>query len=524
MEKAHTQCGHTLSQKHANLWNKREMKKSERPQLRNARNPRRNACGQAAAAPPTHRDLGDPRGASRRPAEGGRKGKGVSRTLSGQRPRPARAARVHLKAKAGSSTSGWGTATAASGQPRPVRALGENSPHSSQSREKTKRYSGLIGVCSPSNSLAPPRPGGSAPPSARPAGGRAAARQRSPEERSGGRARHGRRSASLPARYQSVTHGQPRCSLLTPGRTRRPWPLERSVFNGARRRRKASDAGRLRAGGHRHSPPAVGGSPRGTPRRRPLGPPRSGQVAPQPCAGPAPTISAGRSGRRGTPRTGSQTSRRDRRQPPPLSSPVPSRLALWGGIVVNFAPLSPPAALAAGAERGLPAPSSGEGVPGPRPGPAGEEPGGGGAPSGERGPSSRARAAAAVSRPSPPRPRPFGYLEARGGLVRLHTPHPPPTDTYDPQIEGKTTQLLLCSGCGKRCRKGVARAIAWRRNPAPGPGTVSSRPLDSRVCFPSRARPVGVRRRLARLPPRRGRAEAAEGRGRAGAVLNVWWR
>ncbi|KAM6060077.1 uncharacterized protein LJ206_014499 [Theristicus caerulescens] len=33
------------------------MKKSECPQLRNARNPRRNACGQAAAAPPTHGGL-----------------------------------------------------------------------------------------------------------------------------------------------------------------------------------------------------------------------------------------------------------------------------------------------------------------------------------------------------------------------------------------------------------------------------------------------------------------------------------
>lgn len=60
-EEEHTQCGHTLSQKYANSWNKREMK-SERPQLRNARNPWRNACGQAAA-PPTHRGLGDPRGA-----------------------------------------------------------------------------------------------------------------------------------------------------------------------------------------------------------------------------------------------------------------------------------------------------------------------------------------------------------------------------------------------------------------------------------------------------------------------------
>ncbi|XP_074956399.1 uncharacterized protein LOC142060278 isoform X2 [Phalacrocorax aristotelis] len=276
--------------------------------------------------------------------------------LSAPRPRPEG---VHLNRKAAA-----GTAATAPGQPPPVHALGEKSPLLLQPREKTKQYSALTGVCLPSNSLSPPRPGGSAPLSAaqraRRGGGRAAAGQGSPRERSGGvgLSRRGRHFASLPASSQLVVQ-RACCSLRTPGRTRRPWPSGTSMFNGSRWKRKASDPGHLSAGSHRGSrgvllPAAAHAAP-------------GGDV---PCAHRAPVSSRhsplpARPGHLGsekwaarclpsTSRAPVATSRRRRRSPHPSRAASPSEVDPR-----QLRAADPPAALAAGAEGGLPAPSSG---------------------------------------------------------------------------------------------------------------------------------------------------------------------
>lgn len=101
---------------------------------------------------------------------------------------------------------------------------------------------------------------------------------------------------------------------------------------------------------------AAGGSPCGTTQRRSLCPPRSGQVAPQPRARPA--ISAGRRERRGAPSrlpdlpSQPATAALLTRPEPSEGDPRQLRAALAA---------APPAELAAGAERRLPAPSSGGG-------------------------------------------------------------------------------------------------------------------------------------------------------------------
>lgn len=232
-----------------------------------------------------------------------------------------------------------------------------------------------------------------------------------------------------------------------------------------------------------------------------LCPQRSGRVAPQPCNRPAPATSAGRSGRRGAPpRLPDLPS-----QPATAGPPHPSRAASPSeGDPRQLLAAVPPAALAATAEGGLPAPSSGgggAGAAGAAPGPC-------------RG-GARREALPQVSEGLPcaraafSRPRP---LESRGTgeAGRAGSPQAgAPPDRYLSAANGgekHPTPPLFRLRQAVPGRTGVARTILRRRNPAPGPGTVSSRPLDSRVCFPSRARPVGVRRRLARLPPRRGKS------------------
>ncbi|XP_062483631.1 proline-rich protein 36-like [Pezoporus occidentalis] len=308
------------------------MKKSECPQLRNARNPRRNAYGLAAAAPPTHLGLGGPRGAPRRPSS--------PWLLTSAPPSPASARSP--RAKADSSTSSRGTATTAQAG---TRTWGKEPPLFTAGTENSETVRSHRSVFSEL-----PRPS-------------AAHSPRSPQRR------HSRRSPAQPRgtlggkacpypvlhrpprALPAVVEGEPCCSPLAPERKRHPWPLGKSVFNGARWRREATPSARGATS------TAAGGNPT---RRRPLCLPRSAQVAPQPSAArPRPSLQREDCDAvhpHTAPRASVATSHH---------SPHPSRAASpCEGVSSQLrAPLAvaPPGALAAGAENGLPAPSSGGG-------------------------------------------------------------------------------------------------------------------------------------------------------------------
>lgn len=244
-------------------------------------------CLGAGGAPdtPRSRRLG---GAPRWPAQGSR-----PRGAPGpQRPRPAATVRAHLKPK-----PRCGAAAAA------TRTRGKEPPLFTAARENLRNIQVLPEPVFPATPSPLRGPLAALPSSpvqrARPRGGTAAARQHSPEERSGeGLPRHGRRSASPPAPHQLAMQGQPRCSLLTPGRTQRPWPLERSVF----KRSEMEEESRRPRAPQRGEPPPQPRQPlqhhRATSPGAHRAPVRS---RPQPCARPAPAISAGRSKRRRAP-------------------------------------------------------------------------------------------------------------------------------------------------------------------------------------------------------------------------------
>lgn len=257
-------------------------------------------------------------------------------------PRGLRAPPAHLEPKAGSSTSSCGTA--APGQRRPARSGKKTLAPDSRKRRTP-------GVSSPGSSLS------ARPLSCPPRGGPAPLAGAAPRNAQGKRC-----PASAPPAPRASSAGpagEPPCSPLTPGRARRPRPLERRVFNGVE---DASAPGATAT--------AAGHGACGTARRRLPCPPRSDPVAPQSCARPAPAIAAGKSGRRA-------------RLVPPSAPRPPAAVLLTRpepplsrrGIPASSAPLSPPAALAAGAERALPAPSSGGGGPG-RAGPGRSQAGG----------------------------------------------------------------------------------------------------------------------------------------------------
>ena len=309
------------------------MKKSECPQLRNARNPRRNACGQAAAAPPTHRDLGDPREAPRRPAQGSRPAPGprhaAQRTAAPPVPDSAsppetKGRQQHLQLRHCNHRSGAAVAG--------TRTRGKEPPLFTAARgnyEIFRSYRSLF-----SRQLPLPS---------------AARWQRSPLRRLARppRGRHSRRS---PAQPRGALGGKacPGTAGALPASLRvTSWSCRESCVVLSSRPGGLGVLGlwkgaclteRDGAG----NPATQGASARGAtstaaasrPGRRPL----RQQTATFPCAHRAPVRSRHspvparprpcRQGDAGdaVPAVGSQTSRRNR--PPPLSSPVPSRLAL----------------------------------------------------------------------------------------------------------------------------------------------------------------------------------------------------
>lgn len=253
---------------------------------------RRPAGGSSPAGPPGAPALGAPQPASAQ-----------SPGAEGRQQHLQRRYRNHRSGAAAAGTRTWGK------EPPLFPAARENSGIVRSQRRLSSR-----------NSLTPPPP----VPHARPGGGTAAARQLGPKKRSGqgGKARPDTALRRPPLALPAVVQGQPCCSPVAPERTRRPWPLGKSVFNGARWRREASDPGRLSAGSHLYSrgrQPHTATSPVAAALR-------SGRATAQ-CR-PAPAISAERSERRGAPPPGAQSFRRNQPPPPPLSSPVPSRLTL----------------------------------------------------------------------------------------------------------------------------------------------------------------------------------------------------
>lgn len=142
-------------------------------------------------------------------------------------PRGLRAAPAHLEPKAGSGTSSCGTAA----------PLGGKTPDPDSRREHQ-------GLQSYRSLLSRQIPLGSAAELARPG----AAPLRWPEEPRG--APGGRAAPARPALRQLPARAEPPCSRLTPGRARRPRPVEKRVFNGAEVNRHP---GRLGAGSHSHS-------------------------------------------------------------------------------------------------------------------------------------------------------------------------------------------------------------------------------------------------------------------------------
>lgn len=224
---------------------------------------------------------------------------------------------------------------------------------------ETKRFSGFTGVWFSGNSLSPPRPAAELP--WPPFGTLAPGPAQPPLARRSARG-EGLSGRDPPASHQLAVRGEPYCSLITPGRTRRPWPLERSVFNGARWTRKASDPARgatsiaaasrgvrqpLRHRTARSPQPTALRSGRAT-ALRPPGHLGGEKRAPRcPASAPRPPVPTGR-----------------RRSPHPSQAASPSE-ADPGQLRASPA-AAPPAVPAAGAERGLPAPPA-----------AGEEPGGG---------------------------------------------------------------------------------------------------------------------------------------------------
>lgn len=194
----------------------------------------------------------------------------------------------------------------------------------------------------------------------------------------------GRPGASPPA----ARHGRVETRAVPP--SRRPWSSESAVLNGGKRG-DASDPRGAPSAAWRHRSPVPTAL-------------RSGHAALRPP--PVPARRFGQS-RAVSPRFPTPPS-------PPLSSPLPSPTTR------NRCRHRPrPVPLAAGAERGLPAPPAGEGVPGP-PCRAGEEPAGALPQVSEGLP----RARAALSRPLPE------GSAARGGLTRC---------------SHACTPLLLCS-------------------------------------------------------------------------------
>lgn len=225
-EKEHTQRGHTLSQKYANSWNKREMMKSRMPSAQECQeSPEECVRPSGRGAPDAPRSWrparGSPPARPGLPARGGRPA--PSAPLSGQRPRPGQAVRVHLKRKAGS-----GTATPLWGSRGRYTQSGKTAP-TLYSRERKLRNTQVLSESvfpvTPSPLRGPVAALPSPPFFSTPAPGAAQPLLASaaPESARGeGLPRHDRRSASLPARYQLVVQGEPCCSLLAPGRTQRP--------------------------------------------------------------------------------------------------------------------------------------------------------------------------------------------------------------------------------------------------------------------------------------------------------------
>lgn len=412
--------------KYANSRNKREIKKSRVPSAQECQESREE-CVRAGG-------LGAPRGLRAPPA--------------------------HLEAKAGSGTSSRGTA--APGQPRlggktlarDNRRANEEGHRSLFSRQLPLRSTAELARpgAAPLRSPAQPRgaPGGSAAPA------RPALRQ-------------------LPARHPPAVRGEPPSSRLTPGRARRPRPLERRVFNGAE---GASAPGAPAT--------AAGSSACGTARQRLPCPPASGATVLCP---PGP-------GHRGSEKRATRCPPQLPVRPLPFSSPVPSRLRPAGG-----SPPTPRRSLRRPASRARRRRSARTARPLQR----------GRGRRGRAGPGrSQAGGVPQVSPGLPAASPPARGLCSPCGSARRA--RGPPTDTYSRELRGGRPAPpqpgLRRTAPG---RNGVAPTALWRRNPAPGPGTVGWRPPDSRVCFPW---PCGGGWRAARPA---GRAEAAQGPGRAGA-------
>lgn len=406
--------------KYANSRNKREIKKSRVPSAQECQESREE-CVRAGG-------LGAPRGLRAPPA--------------------------HLEAKAGSGTSSRGTA--APGQPRlggktlarDNRRANEEGHRSLFSRQLPLRSTAELARpgAAPLRSPAQPRgaPGGSAAPA------RPALRQ-------------------LPARHPPAVRGEPPSSRLTPGRARRPRPLERRVFNGAE---GASAPGAPAT--------AAGSSACSTARQRLPCPPRSGATVLRP---PGP-------GHRGSEKRATRCPPQLPVRPLPFSSPVPSRRRPAGGSPPTprrslRQPRSPPEISAH-----CPPPPAGEGA--PRPGRAGEEPGWG-RPAGEPG----------ASRRFPARPRPL--LSLRERAARTGSPD------GQPWTEGRPP----CSSSARAAanRTGTERGghnSPLKKKPSPGPGY-----CRLEAAWQSGLFSLAVWRRLASRPPG-GKGWGSTGTGQGG--------